>query len=237
METIFKFEAYPKKLNLGCGLNKKEGYVNVDLNDFHKPDLLCDVSMLTSLPDEYYQYILAEDILEHIPKNRCENTLLEWNRILTIDGILEIRVPDVMGIFNLLQEPGRQTLEEQNCLLNNLFGTQNYDGDFHYNGFTEIVIRHLLKSTGFNIISLEVLHEWLFHIMAHKVENKRCHHMYYLKSDEEFLKEAFIEILERDIDSEGMNFYMNRLKLGTLRESVVNALKGSDEYLKLQSKV
>ena len=112
-----------------------------------------------------------------------------------------------MGIFNLLQEPGRQTLEEQNCLLNNLFGTQNYDGDFHYNGFTEIVIRHLLKSTGFNIISLEVLHEWLFHI------------------------------LERDIDSEGMNFYMNRLKLGTLRESVVNALKGSDEYLKLQSKV
>lgn len=235
-KKIFRYELYPRKLNLGCGLDKKEGYVNVDLKECHNPDLLCDVSLLTPLPDDYYHYILAKDILEHIPKNRCENTLLEWNRILEVGGILEIRVPDVLGICRLLQHPGSQTLEAQNLLLNNLFGTQNYEGDFHYNGFTEIVIRSLLAKTGFSVGSITILDDWLFHITAQKIVRKRCHRMYHLESDDAFLKTAFLEILDREVDPEGMDFYMSRLESGILRESIVNSLKGSDEYIQRQLK-
>jgi hypothetical protein len=33
----------PRKLNLGCGWDKRDGYLNVDLHGSHDPDLVADV--------------------------------------------------------------------------------------------------------------------------------------------------------------------------------------------------
>ena len=33
--TDFDPAAWPRKLNLGCGFDRRQGYVNVDLHDFH----------------------------------------------------------------------------------------------------------------------------------------------------------------------------------------------------------
>ncbi|PIE43452.1 MAG: hypothetical protein CSA50_04890 [Gammaproteobacteria bacterium] len=232
----FDFTAYPKKLNLGAGLDRKEGFVNVDLNDCHAPDLVCDVSVLKPLPDDYYDYILAQDILEHLPKSKCQNTLIEWNRVLCIGGKLEIQVPDIIGIFKLFQKPENRPIENQERLLGNLFGTQNYVGDFHYIGFTEELLVHYLSEAGFQVESICVKDEWLFHVIAKKIMSKRCDLMYYQESDEDFIKTAFATVLQRDADPGGLEFYRSILKSGIPRESVVNALKASDEFRQIQSK-
>src|SRR4051794_7895478 len=70
--------AFPRRLNLGCGFDIREGYLNVDVNDFHKPDLVCDITNLRDLPANYFDEVLAQDVLEHIPRLKTQDTLAEW---------------------------------------------------------------------------------------------------------------------------------------------------------------
>jgi len=47
------------KLNLGCGYDYREGWLNVDLHDWHPADLFCDVTWLHSIQDGCAGYVLA----------------------------------------------------------------------------------------------------------------------------------------------------------------------------------
>lgn len=46
----FPWARFPRRLNLGRGSNKREGYLNVDLAGMHGPDLSADVRDLSMLP-------------------------------------------------------------------------------------------------------------------------------------------------------------------------------------------
>jgi hypothetical protein len=72
----FDYRKYPNNLNLGCGFDKRPGYTNVDMNSFHSPDLVCDVLDLSVLPKNYYVEIVAQDILEHLPRNLTKSALV-----------------------------------------------------------------------------------------------------------------------------------------------------------------
>ena len=56
-----------KKLNLGSGLKKIKGYINVDKNPIFKPDEVVDLDV-TPWPwkDNEFSHIVAKDILEHL---------------------------------------------------------------------------------------------------------------------------------------------------------------------------
>jgi len=56
-----------RKLNLGCGFDLREGYVNVDFQDFHKPDVVADVRDHGHAPVWLVEEIIARDVLEHLP--------------------------------------------------------------------------------------------------------------------------------------------------------------------------
>lgn len=55
------------KLNLGCGKDKKEGYVNIDSSDEVKPDKIWNLEK-TPFPfrENSVEEIIAEHVLEHI---------------------------------------------------------------------------------------------------------------------------------------------------------------------------
>ena len=55
----FDWRAYPDRLNLGCGFDRREGYTNVDFQEFHHPDLHADVRDLGMLPSDHYREIIA----------------------------------------------------------------------------------------------------------------------------------------------------------------------------------
>src|ERR1700733_3692290 len=118
--------AVPDRLNLGCGFDHREGYLNVDINDFHHPDLVADVTDLHMLPDSSCQEIVAQDVLEHLPRTATIPALQEWNRLLDDGGLLRLRVPSVLDLAELLRAAEDQTIERQELLVQCLFGTQAY---------------------------------------------------------------------------------------------------------------
>ena len=159
-------ETLPTRLNVGCGWDRREGYLNVDLQEFHEPDLVGDARNLPDLPSGHFEEILAIDVLEHLPREDCAVALAEWSRLLVDGGRLVLQVPDVVGVARLLCE--RPTVEDQRILVQNLFGTQAYTGDWHQNGFTELLLRAELHEAGFDVERLAHRDEWMFDVTATK---------------------------------------------------------------------
>jgi SAM-dependent methyltransferase len=82
----------PRKLNLGCGEDYKEGYVNVDFHGHVNIDVQHD---LNSLPypfaDNSFDHVLASHVLEHL--DRPFVVMKELHRILKPGGTLIVKVP------------------------------------------------------------------------------------------------------------------------------------------------
>lgn len=213
------------KLNLGCGFDIREGWLNVDLNEFHKPDLVCDVTWLRTIDDNAAGYVLAQDILEHIHRDRCITALREWNRVLMPDGLLEVRVPNVIAIADLMRQPERANPQSHAVLLQCMFGTQGYSGDFHLNGFTEISLRDIVSEAGFEMVSLRPRDEWLFEALVRKIDHRPPDPALRQESDRGFVEKAYRDHLRRDADEEGRSFWLGRLASGAPREVVLAAIK------------
>ncbi len=162
----FDPEQWPKKLNLGCGWDRRDGYLNVDFVAKHRPDLVADVRDLSVLPDGSYQEIVAQDVLEHLVRADGPIALAEWSRLLEPGGILVLRVPNLLGLAFAFT--WKRTIEDQQELVQCLFGTQAYDGDYHQNGYTEFLLRSELAKCGFGQISIRSRDEWLFDVRAVK---------------------------------------------------------------------
>jgi predicted SAM-dependent methyltransferase len=80
------------KLNLGCGDQYLEGYVNCDILETVKVDEKFD---LTNFPypfeDNYADEILLDNVLEHLPD--IVATMRELHRVLKPGGVVKIFVP------------------------------------------------------------------------------------------------------------------------------------------------
>ena len=238
MENQFNYKSFPNKLNLGCGYDKLKGYLNVDLNEFHHPDLVADVSNLKMLPSNYYSEIVAYDVLEHINRTKTTISLAEWNRLLIPGGLIKIRIPSLIGLLSLFTKKEYQTIEKQEELIQCCFGTQAYHGDFHYTSFTESLIRHYLKVAGFEEIFINIRDEWLFEITAKKmlVLNQETSNDY--SNIREFLCNAYLKILHREPDDEGFNYYFNQLADGRMdEETVLMIILNSEERMKIIDKL
>jgi predicted SAM-dependent methyltransferase len=226
----FDPSAHPRRVNLGCGFDKREGYLNVDLHSMHAPDLVSEVTDLRLLPSNYYEHAVAQDVLEHITRLRTRTALREWNRILKEGGTLELRVPNVLGLATLLTQKQNRNLARQEQLLQCLFGTQRYEGDFHQTGFTDVYLTALLEEAGFKIVQLTPMDEWLFHVFARKVAHVPPSALLRIEKDEDFLRAVYQEMLGRDPDPQAAEVYGQRLRDGMVREIVVSVILESEEY-------
>lgn len=237
MDQTKEFDAsrFPRRLNLGCGWDHRDGYLNVDLNAFHNPDLVSDVRKLPMLPSGHYVEIIAQDVLEHLPRTSTASTLLEWNRLLAIDGRLHLRVPSLEGLARLFEK--YKTFEKHRELMQCLFGTQGYTGDCHQTSFTAVLLEGYLTRSGFHVDQLAMRDEWLFDVDARKTSHvaplleERKAALLELGEDEEFLAQAYQVMLRRQPDSEGRSFYAKALAASQLtREQVLAIIEGSPEF-------
>lgn len=166
MADDFDPRTFPRKLNLGCGYDLRPGYLNIDFQEFHSPELVADVRKLDMLPSEFYHEIIAQDILEHLARCDTLPTLREWSRLLVPCGVLKIRTPNLIGLMHLFLK--KRSVEEQLELTQCAYGTQAYTGDFHLNSFTEITLRYFLHESGFLVREIEPFDEWMFNVTAEK---------------------------------------------------------------------
>jgi predicted SAM-dependent methyltransferase len=85
-----------KRLNMGCGLQKFDNFVNVDKNERVKPDIQMDLNQFPwNFKDDEFDHIFAKDILEHIgeTKNDLVKAIKEMYRISANGAIWEVQVP------------------------------------------------------------------------------------------------------------------------------------------------
>lgn len=85
-----------KRLNLGCGLNKFDDYLNVDSSELVKPDQIVDLN-ITPWPwkDNEFGHIVAKDVLEHLGDTSEDflRILKEMYRVSDNSAVWEVQVP------------------------------------------------------------------------------------------------------------------------------------------------
>lgn len=170
------------KLNLGCGKDIREGYVNVDI---HNNDPSIVYEDLSHLPwkwgDESVDEILMLDFLEHFPYSKTVSILEEVHRILKMGGFVDIQVPDFSELSRaIMRESGincnkcGKQLQDLTCercgqkmshvskdAIKRLFGGQDYLGNWHFTTFTKDILKEMLNEIGFTVKWLEVEHQRL----------------------------------------------------------------------------
>ena len=53
----------PRKLNVGCGYDKRPDYLNIDVDPACEPDVLIVDNDFSPIPTGYFDEVLAKDVL------------------------------------------------------------------------------------------------------------------------------------------------------------------------------
>ncbi|RMA57978.1 class I SAM-dependent methyltransferase [Ulvibacter antarcticus] len=93
-----------KKLQIGCGANIYEGWLNTDLQSKESIAFL-DAGNIFPMESETFDYIYSEHLFEHLTADQQINMLSEGARILKKGGIMRIATPSLDFLFNLYENP------------------------------------------------------------------------------------------------------------------------------------
>jgi predicted SAM-dependent methyltransferase len=139
------------RLNLGCGMQIMEGYINIDERKLPGVDLVADIGKLPfdkASVAEIYAAHLVEHVLEFDLK---QHILPYWHDLLKADGKLVIICPDAE---HMILEYTKNNFH-WDSLRKVTYGAQDYGGNFHYNMFTVESLSKILSDCGFRDLSCE----------------------------------------------------------------------------------
>lgn len=121
-------------------------YVEVDSPDFRKGDL-------RALPfeKESVDYVVCNNVLEHLPMADVPMAIYEIRRILKVGGRAVILVPDFAWICQkwLEMESMRFHPYSYRWLAEEVYGNQIHEGEFHRAPFSPGYMNYVLQMCGF----------------------------------------------------------------------------------------
>lgn len=146
-------------LNVGCGDRTYDYYptndykcINFDSRaDLRRVDEVGDVKDLSRFKDEYFDFVLASDIIEHFEISETINILQEWKRVLKIGGTIEFRLPDLRAICSAYLN-GSHDAKLTSWLI---MGAQDYKGNYHYTIFDREWLSSILSDVGFKVTEIK----------------------------------------------------------------------------------
>ncbi len=102
-------------LNIGSGLSKVSGAINIDINAKLEPDVVAD---LLTLPFEScsVKRIRAHHALEHVSQTKIILAMNELWRVIEIGGVLDIEIPSTDG-RGAFQDPTHRSYWNYNSFL------------------------------------------------------------------------------------------------------------------------
>jgi beta-1,4-mannosyl-glycoprotein beta-1,4-N-acetylglucosaminyltransferase len=132
------------KLNLGCGTQKIDGYIGVDMYDEAGAntgaDLRLDVRDLSYFKNDSVEEIMGIHIFEHLSPYEVGDVLREWKRVLKPGGKLVLEMPDIKELcrqFEGADKFGRYRI------LNCIYGTTQIAHGHLFGWYDEILFDHL----------------------------------------------------------------------------------------------
>ncbi|MDI1256463.1 MAG: methyltransferase domain-containing protein [Flavobacterium sp.] len=93
-----------KKLQIGCGSNLLDGWLNTDLEDNVNIAHL-DAGGIFPIASESFDFVYSEHLFEHLTPKQQINMLQESHRILKPGGVLRIATPSIDFLFKLYAFP------------------------------------------------------------------------------------------------------------------------------------
>ena len=121
-----------KKLNLGCGSDIKQGFVNLDSAKLPGVDIVHDLEKLPlPLPSDAFEEVLCQDVLEHLDYPRV---LKEIHRSMAKGGVLKIRVPHFTSKNNFIDPTHKKmfSIKTFGFFVKNTAYDRDYYFDFHF---------------------------------------------------------------------------------------------------------
>lgn len=155
------------KLNLGCGTDYREDFVNIDGSDA-LPKIDCRIDFTDDTLVYYFrlgsiEFILANDVVEHLFHWEAIRLFKDMFLVLQPGGAIEIRVPDVEYILNshytvetkiLLLYGGQETPQGTDAEMDK--SRANWPQFFcHKYGWTRPSMESALRSVGFTDVRTE----------------------------------------------------------------------------------
>jgi predicted SAM-dependent methyltransferase len=148
------------KLHLGCGQVYLEGYTNIDFpltehtvqqrsvaDEFH------DLTKLHYKPKSIEE-VRLHHTYEHFPRHMAVALLAGWHTWLKRGGLVHIEVPDFEESAKLALNT-KTPDHDRKVAMRHIFGSNEAPWATHYEGWTELGFRELMKIFGFKVLSLE----------------------------------------------------------------------------------
>lgn len=141
-----------KKIDIGCGKEKREGFIGVDLVEEEGVDYVVDVRNGLPFADEEVDEVFTSHFLEHLTGPEGLKLLKECHRVLKKSGIIEVMVPDFLYCVKEFLDAHESKRWGWPAAM--IFGLQTHSGEFHKNGFSQDRLRAMMRDSGFDVQAL-----------------------------------------------------------------------------------
>ncbi len=123
---------------IGCGDKRIfKDSICLDMRKTAIADLTADASRLP-FKNASFDLVYSSHVLEHFSHRDVCAVLDEWIRVLKVGGTLELRCPDLrMRSLIFFFNPSWDNIS-------NIYGEQNYSGNYHKSGFTFNLLKRFL---------------------------------------------------------------------------------------------
>jgi predicted SAM-dependent methyltransferase len=172
-----------RKLQIGGGWRRLDGWLNTDLE--YVPNVLqMDATQQFPLPDNTFDYIFSEHMIEHVYYSGGVSMLCECHRVLRPGGVLRLVTPDLASVISLY---GAEPMERQRSYLSFFYETFIPEGQpanpacavnalFRLWGhkflYDEETLRGAMRAAGFRSIIRQCLGESV-HTELRNLENEQ----------------------------------------------------------------
>src|SRR5665213_279075 len=141
-----------EKYNIGGGLQKIEGYLNIDIDPDMKPDIIHDITKPPiPVEENSAKQILFIHVIEHIDKWHHFNILMDLQRILHPQGVIYIAFPEFEKVAMnwITNHKGNRTYWEAA-----IFGRGGNTYDRHVAAMSSIEVQEMMLEVGFSNIKI-----------------------------------------------------------------------------------
>lgn len=149
LRKIKKLLKHSKKLHIGCGNIKVEGFINIDVLKTPATDFVCRIEDLPKyIKRNSIELIYTSHVLEHFSKHSSLNILKMFYEFLIPSGELRLSVPDLKKIDHKIRKR-HLDWQDMELIEGVLMGGQETRYNFHRSAYWCDYLKAILLDIGF----------------------------------------------------------------------------------------